>query len=575
MPYAAGETEVWTTYTYDGSGRQLTSTVPDGSVTATAYTGNSVTTTDPAGIWKKNVTDAFGNLTAVYEPDPATGSATTGPVTNYTYNGANQLTNVSMVRGTLTQTRTFTYSGSDLASETTPEAGTVTYAYDGNHHVTQRTDALGQQTQYSYDAYERLVEVRHYVSGTEQTRQRVDYVYDTPIPAGYTQNNTWGRLSAVEFQGQTPFGFDLDFAYEYSYNQAGRVTGNRMLTTPSGETLFDLKAQYAWDNQGRMTSMTYPSGTAMTYAFDPMGRPSTMTQNQSFTAAAATYGSAGQLLTLGGETFTYNSMLQLTRVTGGMPGSSIDMQYIYNTGHNNGRVTQTIDGVLGETVNYQYDYLHRLTAATATNNAWGEAYSYDGFGNLTAKTPTVGSAPTFSGSAGSNAQNGALGGQWDVENRPMTQGSTFYVYDPWGRRIWKQWTGQTGANECEAYFYGATGQKLESYSCEYTPNTIDWFTTLEGINTYFGGKMLSEKGVAVLTDRLGSVRANSNGESFSYFPWGEERGTGTADGRTKFAGYYRDLPGQDYANARYYSARRRGVFGVRIRAAFTRPIPTP
>ena len=47
--------------------------------------------------------------------------------------------------------------------------------------MTQRTDALGQQTQYSYDAYERLVEVRHYVAGTEQTRQRVDYVYDTPV----------------------------------------------------------------------------------------------------------------------------------------------------------------------------------------------------------------------------------------------------------------------------------------------------------------------------------------------------------------------------------------------------------
>ncbi len=60
--------------------------------------------------------------------------------------------------------------------------------------------------------------------------------------------------------------------------------------------------------------------------------------------------------------------------------------------------------------------------------------------------------------------------------------------------------------------------------------------------------MLSEKGVAVLTDRLGSVRAKSNGENLSYFPWGEERGTGTADGRTKFAGYFRDVPGQDYAN---------------------------
>src|SRR5215472_16532880 len=221
---------------------------------------NSVTVTDPAGIWKKNVTDAFGNLTAVYETDPATGSSSTGPVTNYTYDGANQLTNVSMVRGAQTQTRTFGYTGSDLTSETTPEAGTVTYNYDGNHHVTQRTDALGQQTQYSYDAYERLVEVRHYVGGTEQTRQRVDYAYDTPVDDDYTQNNTWGRLSGVLFQGQTPGGFDLNFAYEYSYNQAGHVTGNRMLANGGGTQVFDLQAQYGWDNQGRMNSMTYPSG---------------------------------------------------------------------------------------------------------------------------------------------------------------------------------------------------------------------------------------------------------------------------------------------------------------------------
>ena len=34
----------------------------------------------------------------------------------------------------------------------------------------------------------------------------------------------------------------------------------------------------------------------------------------------------------------------------------------------------------------------------------------------------------------------------------------------------------------------------------------------------------------------------------------KERGQGTADNRTKFAGYYRDQPSQDYANARYYSA---------------------
>ena len=509
-----------------------------------------------------------------------------------------------MTRGGVTQTRAFVYNGSDLISETTPEAGTVTYTYDGNHHVTQRIDALNQKTQYTYDSYERLTLVQHYTWGNppgclqncvaqwnEQAQQDVNYYYDTPVAGDYTQTNTWGRLSAVVFHAQGLAGYPQpDFAYEYNYNQAGRVIGNRMLMT-QGSSHVDLQGQYAWDNQGRMTSLTYPSGPVMTTQFDAMGRPSSMSEtacvvtpanpqcsNYTWAAGSATYGSAGQLLTVGGsgfngtitaslnETRTYNNMLQLTHLVSSAmgyqapntyTGGGVDTQYIYNTGHNNGRVAQTIDNTLGETVNYSYDYLHRLTAATSTNGTWGEAYTYDGFGNLTGKTPTQGYAPAMTGSADSNATGGALNGQWDVEKRPMTQAATqsqtFYVYDPWGRRIWKQWYNTTyGTTNCEAYFYGATGQKLESYSCQYASGSLG--ATLQGINTYFAGKMLSEKGVFIATDRLGSVRGDSNGVSMSYFPWGEERGQGTTDNRTKFAGYYRDAPGQDYANARYYSA---------------------
>ena len=54
----------------------------------------------------------------------------------------------------------------------------------------------------------------------------------------------------MRFQAQTPFGLDVNFAYEYSYNQAGRVTGNRMLTTPAGQTLFDLQAQMDGTTRG-------------------------------------------------------------------------------------------------------------------------------------------------------------------------------------------------------------------------------------------------------------------------------------------------------------------------------------
>jgi uncharacterized protein RhaS with RHS repeats len=68
QPYAPGDTRLWTTYTYDGSGRTLTTTAPDGSITHYTYQGNQTTITDPAGKWKTYVNDAFGNLVQVQEP---------------------------------------------------------------------------------------------------------------------------------------------------------------------------------------------------------------------------------------------------------------------------------------------------------------------------------------------------------------------------------------------------------------------------------------------------------------------------------------------------------------------------
>jgi YD repeat-containing protein len=51
-----------------------------------------------------------------------------------------------MTRGAVQQNRTFTYDGNfNMTSENTPDGGLVTYAYDGNHHVTERVDAIGQK----------------------------------------------------------------------------------------------------------------------------------------------------------------------------------------------------------------------------------------------------------------------------------------------------------------------------------------------------------------------------------------------------------------------------------------------
>jgi RHS repeat-associated protein len=105
----------------------------------------------------------------------------------------------------------------------------------------------------------------------------------------------------------------------------------------------------------------------------------------------------------------------------------------------------------------------------------------------------------------------------------------------------------------EFYFYAINGQRLVMIDCNnpnanYQPNC--WVV---GENVHFGKRLLVSNGVYVATDRLGTVRANTQGESFAYYPFGEER-TNRPDGRDKFATYFRDGVGQDYARQRYYNA---------------------
>ncbi len=261
-----------------------------------------------------------------------------------------------MPRSTENQARTFVWSGQDLVSVTNPENGTVTYVYDGAHRVTSRTDAKSQQTQYTYDTYGRLTEVRHYPSsGNEDTSQRWDYYYDSNPFDGSYSSNTWGRLAAVQF------GSSLASSMQemYSYNVAGRVTGQRLYQTPG--SLIDMRVSYAWDNEGKMTSQSYPvppnsltgdgsSTLGLTYQYDSMARLTTMGFGDQTTTA--TYGPAGELTSLNTvgttwgyvwETRTYNSMLQLTQIqsTSNPNNWSQNIQYVYSATQNNGRITQS------------------------------------------------------------------------------------------------------------------------------------------------------------------------------------------------------------------------------------------
>jgi RHS repeat-associated protein len=235
------------------------------------------------------------------------------------------------------------------------------------------------------------------------------------------------------------------------------------------------------------------------------------------------------------------------------------------------------DWISGEEVNYTYDALSRLGAAWTTGPEWGQSYSYDGFGNRTAATVTKGTAPTSSLAydPASNRivgvpydANGNLGGSgYDVENRLIQYGLEQYGYAPTNQRVWKQWmTWPEGVTIDAVHFYGVEGRKLGSYrfsSWEQEQPQVDTLSE----DVYFGGKLLYQWGY-VVRDRIGSVRARWTqqpgggwaGERLNYYPWGEERSTTTPQNRDKYATYFRDGTGLDYANQRYYASTLGGFF---------------
>src|SRR5205823_5344687 len=67
-PFAPGESQVNTRFTYDGMGRLKTVVPPSGGSTQYDYNGNTVLATDPSGKLRKSYIDALGRLVRVDEP---------------------------------------------------------------------------------------------------------------------------------------------------------------------------------------------------------------------------------------------------------------------------------------------------------------------------------------------------------------------------------------------------------------------------------------------------------------------------------------------------------------------------
>jgi YD repeat-containing protein len=570
MPRAPGGTAVWTNYTYDELGRTTRVTNPDNTYKEYEYVANTVKVWDEARKWKKYWMDVFGNLVQVEEPKPAADTKQAGNYfTSYTYDVLGHLIEVKMVRGDnephkATQVRTFNYEyeanrpGTLLLSVQNPESGTVAYTYHPDGRMATKVDAKGQKTELVYDSYKRVTQVKKYpsVGAPEDEAARVELSYDTnPYEAGYSLYAA-GRLTARQYKVN-----GLTFTEMYSYTRPGQVAKKKLRVGKYFEQPYPypygaLEGRWEYNAEGKMTKVTYPTaagggGQSYVYGYDTMGRLKTMGPQEAQTSVVSdvTYGPAGEMLTMTGvvnESRGYNSRLQLTSFNG--------VSYGYGAS-NNGRIAS--ETVSGETVVYQYDELNRLIKAETQGDVWGREFTYDGFGNLTNKQVTKGSAPSMSVPV-DGATNRAHGYAYDangnqlwtntqtlsydydnriawVDNRNFT--GRMYGYDPDNRRVyearWDLVNGTAVYSQHVVHFWGVTGQRLASYGFALDAGQPPYYgpsvtLTLTSDRVYFGGRLLKGELGWTGEDRLGSVG--------QFYPYGEAR---VGDPK-RFATYERD-----------------------------------
>ncbi len=477
--------------------------------------------------------------------------------------------------------RRFSYDSlSRLLTAKNPESGTITYAYDTDGELLQKTSPAPNQTgaatqsvSYCYDELHRVTGKAYGALSCPLAAPVVSYVYDSGA-------NAKGKLTSLADQAGTA---------SYGYDILGRMTGETRVIAGISKSL-----SYAYNLDGSMKSLTYPSGRVVTYTPDAAGRlVSAVDSNGTNYVTSAAYNAASSLTSLvnGGtitNSFLYNTRMQLCRITayssGSVPNSCIDSanhgnlmdrgyNYNLNAGDNGNVMGITNYRDATRSQSFTYDALNRLTSGWSAANtgamSWGETYSIDAWGNLMiAPMANKAHGGTFQLAGDVNNRAAGLGydaagnltnytapgqGVYDQENRLQSTAGMTYTYDANGRRVLKSNT----SNGAAVKRYWSAGGNVVAEG--------DGTGNITSEYVYFGGKRVARIDLAAgsvhyyLSDHLNttSVVATASGaieEESDYSAFGAEYALTAGSNKYKFTGKERDgETNLDYFGARYYS----------------------
>jgi RHS repeat-associated protein len=496
------------TFDYDGQGRLVKSTLPEGNtiqvtydsysnpltISATPKSGSALLPTVQTMTYvspvaslpnferPRTATDPLGNVTT-YGYDVANGNLLTidqptvggqVPRQAFAYNGAGQVVTATDPAGKVTL---YTYDPSNgNRLSVTDDSGrlniTTSYGYDAAGNANSTTDPLGRVTTSQYDAQRRLQQV----TAPAPLSFVTSYVYDANGQIRQTRRTTEDPLnpqlsSATYFvtghqrTATDPSGNVATFAYDRLdrlstiTDAENRVTGftydalGRPFQVNNTAIQPQPLEQYAYTANGKRQSATDARGNVTSYQYDGLDRLSLSTFPDTSTERF-TYDASGNLLTRttrGGQNvvFTYDPLnRQSTKAPFGEP----TVTFTYDLG---GRIASVSDA--GGAFTYGYDTAGRNTTVTRPDTQQ-VGYQYDATGNRTRVTWPDSYFATY---------------EYDVLNR-MTDvresGTTLlghYAYDPLSRR--KTLTYANGASSGYSY---APNDDLNSLTQQFTDSSV-------------------------------------------------------------------------------------------------------
>ncbi|MET9800298.1 RHS repeat-associated core domain-containing protein [Streptomyces sp. NPDC006368] len=445
--------------------------------------------------------DAKGNLTKVTPPAPL-------GVTTYTYDALGRTATAKDGRGVTTL---YEYDERDRITKVdTSGYATVTYSYDGDGNLKQRSDGSGVIT-YDFDPLSRE---------TVRTLQNGSQTKLTYTPAGNVDTYT-----------------DPAGTTDYTWNAANKLT---QLKDPTGKV-----TTYAHNNNDFRTKTTYPGGTVQEVTPDKSGRPEKI-------KATSPKGTLTDL------SYSYlngtKDGAKIRTRTDAVAG--MKTTYTYDGAGRFSYAKEEKGATLNDSWQYCYDLAGNLTSqGTEPGCPRGTTYTINDAQQITAKSTSTGVwsyDKLGNETAGASTPEGTRTGETWSDHSQLTSITV---------------GGKTYAGQ-----YGSTDQseriKLGDTFFHNGPLGLSARTTAGvdmGFNREPGGTLNSMttggKSYYYLTDAIGSVigvadEAGAKVNTYSYSPRGVQRaGTGEQVPQPyRFAGGYQDPTGLFHFGARYYDA---------------------